>query len=381
MPPAPAKQAWADDDAADSNGTGEHQTGDANGAVVNGGKAAPSSASPNGRPPPDAEVVEGRPQSDDDKSNSGDDEDDDDGRPGCCSRCCGACCWGIGMVFRGIGWLIAYLIGFVLIIALGCLHIGFRIFHAVFNLLAQLRRADLDMVKEFDYEDESDASGTEGDEERADMEAIEDHERFQAEQQQQQQASSSSANFGSGSLAPSQGQRMGGGGGGGAYRSTSSGGSAGGGQQQPDLQQQQQQSVYVPPPKRTRDEIKEARKARRKYRDDDRRRVTAMLAGHDDPGAADGSNRPVKPPKFASCRCVAQVFIAFLGMLMVSIAFLFYSLSQVTLLGIVALLSILLPRTTIGGMQMAKEFEERNDILCKRPWVPPPPPPQEEKDA
>jgi len=373
----PAKQAWGDD----GGGNGRYDDNDeGSGGAWDGGKSAGQPPT-EGRVVPTAEVVDpSAPEAEkkDAESSSSDSDSEDDGQPGCCSRCCGACGRGIAFVFRALFWLLAYIIGFVFVVVLGSMHISFRIVHAVFNLLAQLRRADLDMVKEFDYERESDASGTEGEEEAADMQAIEDRERFEAEQ--------SGANFG----APGQPGRMGGGAGGSAYRAAEERGSANhsrsgsaaaspkkGGAAADDLNQTTSSAVFVPPPKRTRDEIKEARKTRRAQRADDRRRVRAMLLGQEDPGASDGTNRPVKPPKFASCRCVAQAFVAFIGMMMVSITFLFYSLAQVTLLGLVALLSILVPRTTVAGMQMAKEFEERNDILCRRPWVPPPPPPQE----
>jgi hypothetical protein len=341
--PKPAKQAWGD-----TNGDGDEMQDDdgVNGVTkADSTKTTAQVVSPAGgsedAPAPDAE--------------NDSDSESDDGKPGCCSRCCGSCCRGVALVFRAIFWLIAYIVGFVFLIALGALHITFRIFHAVFNLLAQLRRADLDMVKEFDYENESDATGTEADEEAADVQAIEDHERFRAEQQQQQQQAS-----------------------GASYRSAPSGNGRGKSEDLPNSA-----SAVVPPPpppKRNRDEIAAARKERCEHRKDDRRRVRAMLAGGEDPGAADGTNRPVKPPKFVSCGCALQAFVAFVGMLMVSVTFLFYSLSQVTLLGIVALLSVLVPRTTVAGMQMAREFEERNDILCRRPWVPPPPQP-ERQDA
>jgi hypothetical protein len=297
------------------------------------------------------------------------DEEEDDTEPGCCSRCCAGCCRGIGFVLMLFIYLILYIIGFAFLIALGALHLTFRIVHAIFNLFAQLRRANIDMVREFDYGNESDASGSELEQELEDAAALDAYEKQQVELQQQQ-----SLGVGGGGNAAGPNT---------AARQRSVAASGGKYQTQPGAQGHEGAGGEVPlaKPKRTRQDLEKAREYRRKLREDDKRRVRAVLEGKEDPGAADGTNRIYKPPNFASCGCAAQVFIAFIGTVMVSITFLFYALAQITLLGFVALLSAMIRKSTVGGMMLVKEFQERNDIVVKRPWVQPPPPQEDDENG
>lgn len=280
-------------------------------------------------------------------------EEPDDGKPGCCGRCCRGFCKGMGLVVKGLLYFLLYIIGLAFLIALVAMHIAFRVMHVVMNILAQCRRADLDMLSTFGYGSDDEASGTEGDEEREDKEANDRWDEYQEGRR----------NGGGGKHAASSSLRQSG-------SSANLGASTSGATAI---------NVDEPPPRprRTRQQLEEAKQRRLAKRRDDQQRITALLSDQPDPGAADGTNGKIKPPKFVSCGCVTQAVIAFFGMLMVSITYLFFALSMATLLGIVALCCGMFPSTTVTMMSVAKDFQERNDILCRRPYVPTAPPPEE----
>jgi hypothetical protein len=274
-------------------------------------------------------------------------EEEAEGKPSCCSRCCGCCGSCCRITFKVIGYFFLYLFGFVFLNVFGVLHLVFRILHTVLNIFAQCRRADIDVMQEIHYDSSSELSGSDGDKEREELLHIEEYEREKAG-----------------------GNRNGGGGAG------AGGWSAGQAQQPAEKGKGAKEKPPLAPPKRTREQIAQVRAARKLKKVDDARRVAVILNGQPDPGPKQGTG-PIKAPKFVSCGCVGRSFIACLGMFMVSITYLFFALSHLTLLGIVALLSVMFPKLTVGGMSAVKEFQERCDILCRRP--PPPPPPAEAK--
>lgn len=301
----------------------------------------------------------------------GDDEEIDQG-PGCCSRCCAGCCRGVGYVFKAIGYLLLYIFGIVFLLVLIALHITFRIVHTIMNVFAQCRRADLNMIGEFKYDDDDMLSGSEAEEEEEALRQIEAYE----EQEHRATMMASSGGFGSGAYAPSGSYGAGSPGHSGAYapsgaygassptlRSSSQGSMSAAGSAPGAVVGQAQLPDYIPRPRKTREQIDAQRERRREKKRLDHERVRVMLSGQPDPGG----EGDIAPPKFVSCGCVVRSFVACVGMFMVAITYLFYALSQITLLGVVALLALLFPPTTVTGMMVVKEFQDRNDILCKDP--------------
>jgi hypothetical protein len=230
------------------------------------------------------------------------------------------------MIFKVIGLLLLYVLGIILVIVLGALHAVFRILHTMMNLLAQCRRADIDVLQEFHYESEdSEGSGSELEREREDLAYVDEFERNEQRLMILGQRQPPTP-------------------------------SKGGDDEVPKIMSR---------PKRTREDIKEARVARKAKKIDDAKRIVALLNNQPDPGVTEGFKSELTPPKFVSPQCAFSALVASAGMFMVSLTYMFYALSYATLLGIVALISMMFPSTTVGGMRVVKEFQDQSDIIAR----------------